>query len=188
VTVAGKLDQQSYLNVSPGVPDGRTTLHLDAKLQVDTRRNLYEQRANVFVAGFIGAPAMNLQGAKLVPEGAVLSGTVLPLLTDLVGAAHTAELDEVTIGLRPASGSLSPAGRPDTIALTVRLVEELAVDVASTVRSRKTAPATSPGSSAAAAVRPRASATVSASSCRRPTPTCSHRTGQRFNRAHVGSR
>jgi multiple sugar transport system ATP-binding protein len=107
----------------------RVAVLKDARLQqVDTPRNLYEQPANVFVAGFIGSPAMNLRATKLVPEGAVLSGTVLPLATDLVGATRAAGLDEVTMGLRPESGSLSPAGTAGTLALTVRLVEELGAD------------------------------------------------------------
>jgi multiple sugar transport system ATP-binding protein len=38
----------------------------DVRLQqVDTPRNLYERPANVFVAGFIGSPAMNLRDATL---------------------------------------------------------------------------------------------------------------------------
>jgi multiple sugar transport system ATP-binding protein len=107
----------------------RVAVLKDARLQqVDTPRNLYEQPANVFVAGFIGSPAMNLRRAKLVPEGAVLSGTELALPADLVAAARSAGLDEVTIGLRPESGSLSPAGTPATLALTVMLVEELGAD------------------------------------------------------------
>src|SRR6202012_4037111 len=102
--------------------------NLDAKLRVDTPRNLYEKPANVFVAGFIGSPAMNLRGAKLVPEGALLSGVVLPLSTDSAGAAHAARLDEVTIGIRPESASLSSAETPGALPLTVALVEELGAD------------------------------------------------------------
>jgi multiple sugar transport system ATP-binding protein len=107
----------------------RVAVLKDARLQqVDTPRNLYERPANVFVAGFIGSPAMNLRGAKLVPEGALVSGTVLPLPADAMRAARTAGLDEVTIGLRPESGSLAPAQTPATLPLTVALVEELGAD------------------------------------------------------------
>jgi multiple sugar transport system ATP-binding protein len=107
----------------------RVAVLKDARLQqVDTPRNLYERPANVFVAGFIGSPAMNLRGAKLAPEGALVSGTVLPLPADTVKAARAAGLDQVTIGLRPESTSLAPAGTPGALALTVALVEELGAD------------------------------------------------------------
>jgi multiple sugar transport system ATP-binding protein len=82
----------------------------------------------VFVAEFIGSPAMNLRTAKLNGEGALLAGGVLPLTRDAVAAMRADGLDEVTIGLRPESANLAPAGAPGTIDLTVRLVEELGAD------------------------------------------------------------
>jgi multiple sugar transport system ATP-binding protein len=107
----------------------RVAVLKDARLQqVDTPRNLYERPANVFVAGFIGSPAMNLRSARLTPEGALISGTMVPVPTDSTDAARAAGLGEVTIGLRPESGSLSPAGAPGALPLTVALVEELGAD------------------------------------------------------------
>lgn len=107
----------------------RVAVLKDARLQqVDTPRNLYEKPANVFVAGFIGSPAINLRAAKLVSEGALISGTVLPLPADVLGAARAGGLDEVTVGLRPESASLSPAGTAGGLALTVALVEALGAD------------------------------------------------------------
>jgi multiple sugar transport system ATP-binding protein len=107
----------------------RVAVLKDARLQqVDTPRNLYERPANVFVAGFIGSPAMNLRRGKLVPEGALIGDTVLPLPADAASAARAGGRDEVTIGLRPESASLSPAGTPGALALTVALVEELGAD------------------------------------------------------------
>ncbi len=101
----------------------------DARLQqVDTPRSLYEKPANVFVAGFIGSPAMNLRVAKLVPEGALIGETTFSLPRQSLSAARTAGLDEVIIGLRPESADLAPAQTPDTLALTVALVEELGAD------------------------------------------------------------
>ena len=40
-------------------------------MQCDTPQNLYDRPANVFVAGFIGSPAMNLLDLKLVEGGAM---------------------------------------------------------------------------------------------------------------------
>jgi multiple sugar transport system ATP-binding protein len=101
----------------------------DARLQqVDTPRNLYEKPANVFVAGFIGSPAMNLRVATLAPEGVRIGGTVLPLPGNRLNSARATGLDEVTVGLRPESARLAPAETPGTLALTVALVEELGAD------------------------------------------------------------
>jgi multiple sugar transport system ATP-binding protein len=45
-----------------------------------------------------------------------------------VAAARANGVGEVTIGLRPEAATLSPAGTPGTLDLTVRLVEELGAD------------------------------------------------------------
>jgi multiple sugar transport system ATP-binding protein len=101
----------------------------DARLQqVDTPRNLYEKPANIFVAGFIGSPAMNLRAAGLVPEGVRIGGMVLSLPPETLRSARAAGVDEVTIGLRPESASLAAAGTAGTLPLTVALVEELGAD------------------------------------------------------------
>jgi multiple sugar transport system ATP-binding protein len=101
----------------------------DARLQqVDTPRNLYEKPANVFVAGFIGSPAMNLRVAKLVPGGAAIADTVVPLPAATLGSAREAGLSEVIVGFRPESAELTAAGARDTCTLTVALVEELGAD------------------------------------------------------------
>jgi multiple sugar transport system ATP-binding protein len=103
--------------------------------QVDTPRNLYDQPANAFVAGFIGSPAMNLRNAKLVNGGAQLGNVVLPLQSNVVAAAKAANLTEVTLGLRPESFTVARGGH-ETIGgvgasglkIEVKLVEELGAD------------------------------------------------------------
>ena len=62
--------------------------------QVDTPLRLYEAPVNVFVAGFIGSPAMNLFTVDLVPEGARLGAG---------GAAH---------GTGGPGGGALPRARP----------------------------------------------------------------------------
>jgi multiple sugar transport system ATP-binding protein len=107
----------------------RVAVLKDARLQqVDTPRNLYERPDNVFVAEFIGSPAMNLRTAKLNGHGALLGGGPLRLSPDAVAATRADGLDEVTVGLRPESTGLSEAGAPNALSLTVRLVEELGAD------------------------------------------------------------
>src|SRR4051794_29891282 len=90
--------------------------------QCDTPRALYERPANVFVAGFIGSPAMNLAPAQLTGDGAALGGITVPLSRDTIAAAGS---DEVTLGFRPESLEVAEEGG---IAVQVDLVEELGSD------------------------------------------------------------
>ncbi|MTD16189.1 sn-glycerol-3-phosphate ABC transporter ATP-binding protein UgpC [Nakamurella sp. YIM 132087] len=92
--------------------------------QVDTPRTLYDRPANVFVAGFMGSPAMNLLTAPLTPEGAKLGETVVPLPRELLSEASSKGLSEVTFGVRPENLILASEGIP----VTVDLVEELGAD------------------------------------------------------------
>ncbi|GGM15124.1 ABC transporter ATP-binding protein [Nakamurella endophytica] len=92
--------------------------------QVDTPRTLYDRPNNVFVAGFMGSPAMNLLTAPLVSEGAKLGETVVPLPRELLAEASSKGLTEVTFGVRPENFTLASEGIP----VTVDLVEELGAD------------------------------------------------------------
>ena len=47
--------------------------------QVDTPRNLYDRPANMFVAGFIGSPAMNLVDVELTGHGARIRDHTVPI-------------------------------------------------------------------------------------------------------------
>jgi multiple sugar transport system ATP-binding protein len=105
----------------------RVAVLRDGKLQqVDTPRNLYDKPDNAFVAGFIGSPAMNLRTAKLVSGGAQLGDVVVPIDPQVLQAAGSANLNEVTLGLRPESFAVNGDG--PAVSLTVALVEELGAD------------------------------------------------------------
>ncbi len=56
-------------------------------MQVDSPQNLYNHPDNVFVAGFIGSPAMNLLELPLVEGGAQIGPRVFPLDRDVMAAA-----------------------------------------------------------------------------------------------------
>jgi multiple sugar transport system ATP-binding protein len=88
--------------------------------QLGTPRNLYAQPDNVFVAGFIGSPSMNLLEVPST-EGAVHFGDlVFP-----VEAAGTARPGgRVTLGVRPEDLKVSDRG----LAVEVDVVEELGAD------------------------------------------------------------
>src|SRR5919202_4257470 len=47
--------------------------------QADSPRNLYDRPANVFVAGFIGSPAMNIMELPLTEGGANAGGVTVPI-------------------------------------------------------------------------------------------------------------
>jgi len=84
--------------------------------QVDNPLNLYDKPTNVFVAGFIGSPAMNLLEGKVVGETTVVDGLTIPLSPTV--RARLGNDSTVTIGVRPedlrvvADGD-PRSGRPD---------------------------------------------------------------------------
>jgi multiple sugar transport system ATP-binding protein len=92
--------------------------------QVDTPLALYDRPANLFVAGFIGSPAMNLLPGRPGPDGrVVVDGHEL-----LVDREALARADgEVTIGVRPESWRLVEEGE-DGYPVKVAVIEELGAD------------------------------------------------------------
>ncbi|WP_345639133.1 TOBE domain-containing protein, partial [Rugosimonospora acidiphila] len=105
----------------------RVAVLLDGVLQqVDTPRALYDRPSNVFVAGFIGSPAMNIKTVPLSDEGADFAGMLLPLTREQITAAKS-EAGNVTVGFRPENTDLvgeTDGGMP----ILVDLVEELGSD------------------------------------------------------------
>ena len=89
--------------------------------QVDTPRNLYERPKNVFVAGFIGSPAMNLLQLPIVDGGVRFGNTVLPVDRAILAKTKAAE---ITVGLRPEDLVISKVG----LEVEVDVVEELGAD------------------------------------------------------------
>ena len=100
--------------------------------QVDTPQRLYDQPANLFVAGFIGTPPMNLLEATVSVDGGVsiaLGGVTLPLSEECVRAyPELRRYDGRTVVAGVRSQHLHPAGeRPalPTLDARVDLVEAL---------------------------------------------------------------
>ena len=87
--------------------------------QVDTPLGLYNRPANLFVAGFIGAPNMNFFKAEARGGRASLPGGS--------EVAVPAE-GEVTLGVRPQSLRLASGGDGPVLKGTVRLVEALGAE------------------------------------------------------------
>lgn len=89
--------------------------------QVDTPRNLYDRPQNVFVAGFIGSPAMNLVQLQIVDGGVQFGDVVLPVSREVLAKASGSK---VTVGIRPEK--LTPAEHG--LLVDVDVVEELGSD------------------------------------------------------------
>jgi multiple sugar transport system ATP-binding protein len=91
--------------------------------QVDTPIGLFGKPTNLFVAGFIGSPAMNLIPATVAGEGAEIGGQHIPL-TPAQRSALTG--NTVVVGIRPEGWDIRSAG--EGISATVEVVEELGSD------------------------------------------------------------
>jgi len=96
--------------------------------QCDTPLRLYQQPANVFVAGFIGSPGMNIAEFRLDDGHAVLGRARLPLTTATLSALKQEGADRVIVGFRPESLELVTAGEPGAFPVLVSVVEELGSD------------------------------------------------------------
>jgi multiple sugar transport system ATP-binding protein len=94
--------------------------------QVDTPRNLYDKPDNVFVAGFIGSPAMNLIDVDLDQDGAHLGARTLPLPRSTMSALSAENAKTATLGFRPESVTL--VGEGEGFPFEVVVVEELGSD------------------------------------------------------------
>ena len=98
--------------------------------QVGTPLELYHRPANLFVAGFIGSPAMNfLKGCvdKVQGNQVTVSLDLGLSLTMPVSKAPRAGV-EVTVGIRPEHIVLSAEGRADAFVVKASVVELLGSD------------------------------------------------------------
>ncbi|HTZ22400.1 MAG TPA: sn-glycerol-3-phosphate ABC transporter ATP-binding protein UgpC [Streptosporangiaceae bacterium] len=114
--------------------------------QVDTPQNLFNHPVNLFVAGFIGSPAMNFTMARLErPDGSgpgagkaavSFAGYQLPLSAEMISGRPGLESyfgREVILGIRPSDfedASLADAGwarMPVTASVTEELGSEILV-------------------------------------------------------------
>tara|TARA_B110000483_G_scaffold10867_1_gene12651 strand:+ start:565 stop:1653 length:1089 start_codon:yes stop_codon:yes gene_type:complete len=89
--------------------------------QVDTPRNLYDRPQNVFVAGFIGSPAMNLVQLPIIDGGVQFGDAVLPIAREILAKATG---NRVTVGVRPEKLTVDTKG----LIVDVDVIEELGSD------------------------------------------------------------
>ena len=142
-------------------------------LQMDEPQRLYKEPQDLFVAGFIGSPAMNLVEAAIDGGEATFGGFRVPLLPQRMPASGPSR---IVLGMRPESFEDAAFASPDlpTIEVRVAVLEELGsdayvffqagtstVNVESLERStRDDSDLTDPGALLSARVDPRTAARV----------------------------
>lgn len=90
--------------------------------QCATPREMYDRPANLFVAGFIGSPAMNLLSVPVTESGVKFGNHTLDVARgDVAGAGS-----QVIVGVRPEDVEVT--SNPDGLELVVDVVEELGAD------------------------------------------------------------
>ena len=136
--------------------------------QVGSPRDLYSKPQNVFVAGFIGSPAMNLFLADTVDGGIKFGTATVPVQRETL-ASSTGK--KVTVGIRPEDIQMSTTAG-EGLQIEVDRSRSSAPTATSTVTppSRASAPTSLPASTA---VRTRTPARPCTSRPRRTTCTCS---------------
>ena len=90
--------------------------------QCDTPQRMYDHPDNVFVAGFIGSPAMNFLDVRVVEGGVLLGSGTQPISRDLLARAGK----EVTLGVRPQD--LTITADEQGLPITVGAVERVGTD------------------------------------------------------------
>jgi multiple sugar transport system ATP-binding protein len=98
-------------------------------MQVDSPRRMYDHPDNVFVAGFIGSPAMNLLDVAVENDCLVFGSSNVPVPRDALSGAGSAQDSvgrRITVGVRPEDMRL--VGEGEGITTVVNMVEELGAD------------------------------------------------------------
>jgi multiple sugar transport system ATP-binding protein len=107
----------------------RVAVMRDGRIQqVDVPQRLYDEPANVFVAAFIGSPAMNLAEGTVSGDTVTMGSLRIPLARD----RRPAGLDEgrIIVGIRPEAFEDAEFASADLPQLDVRVdvLEELGAD------------------------------------------------------------
>jgi multiple sugar transport system ATP-binding protein len=96
-------------------------------MQCDTPLKLYDAPRNLFVAGFIGSPAMNLIEGEVQSDGVHLGDYTVPVPRETLGKAPDEK--NIVVGIRPEAFEMSE--NPESgegIPIDVGVVEELGAD------------------------------------------------------------
>ncbi|MGP1396045.1 MAG: ABC transporter ATP-binding protein [Inquilinaceae bacterium] len=107
--------------------DRIAVMHGGVLQQYDTPEKVFEEPANIFVAGFVGSPAMNLIDARLDRSGDTLSieakGWSLPLDAANSRRAAKATGENIVLGARHSTMTIHQKDGPGRVAGRVYTVE-----------------------------------------------------------------
>jgi len=96
--------------------------------QVGSPRDMYDAPANVFVAGFIGSPAMNIGTYQVFDGHAQVGRAKVALQREAVNALKSEDKNHVVLGFRPESLDRVAPNTDGAIPIAVDVVEELGSD------------------------------------------------------------
>jgi multiple sugar transport system ATP-binding protein len=108
--------------------DRIAVLSLGKLQQVGAPTELYDRPANVFVAGFIGSPSMNINQHQVVNGQAKIGDDTVSLPSEAVSKLTADDNSQIILGFRPEDASLASAEDPDAFKLLVQNTEDLGSD------------------------------------------------------------
>jgi multiple sugar transport system ATP-binding protein len=108
----------------------RVAVMRDGRLeQCDRPQALYDRPANLFVAGFMGSPAMNLSLARVEGSELVLGSNRIELGRAAPASVRERAGRDVVVGIRPEALRPVRPGEPGGLDLAVVLTESLGYDL-----------------------------------------------------------
>ncbi|MFC2372812.1 MAG: ABC transporter ATP-binding protein [Parascardovia denticolens] len=108
--------------------DRIAVIKLGVLQQVGAPTELYDRPANVFVAGFIGSPSMNINTHPVVDGKAKIGDDTITLPTEVVSKLTPEDGGKIVLGFRPEDATLAADADPDAFKLKVLNVEDLGSD------------------------------------------------------------
>ena len=108
--------------------DRIAVIKLGVLQQVGAPTELYDRPENVFVAGFIGSPSMNINIHPVVNGQAKIGEDTISLPREAVDKLTPDDQGKIVVGFRPEDASLAGADEPDAFSLKVANVEDLGSD------------------------------------------------------------
>jgi len=102
--------------------DRVAVMNLGVLQQVDTPLNLYDRPINLFVAGFIGSPAMNLLEGEVTADGVRIGDYTVPVSREVLDRATNG----IVVGIRPEHWTIAEGD--EGLPFEVTVVEELGAD------------------------------------------------------------
>lgn len=108
--------------------DRIAVIKLGVLQQVGAPTDLYDRPQNVFVAGFIGSPSMNINTHPVVDGRAKIGSDTVELDKAAVAKLTPEDEGQIVVGFRPEDASLAAPEEPNAFSLRVQNIEDLGSD------------------------------------------------------------